>query len=221
MTVPVLSRITCLFHPLGCSALFQESGRTGMEHQGGQGQGCINVCGRPTCAPSLPGRGDDQRDPSRLWGGSGTLGLDGREDPPGSQGESEQWPGLGRHLEVRMENTVLGGAWGGKSLTWSLQADAIYDMIGFPDFILEPKELDDVYDGVSTCLWVLNLSSVEVRWGIGLKHCKGKRCLLVPFRGKCWLCARLQAGQQQNAVFTNRVLQSNLFLPNCNLGQVI
>ncbi|XP_034517668.1 endothelin-converting enzyme 2 isoform X7 [Ailuropoda melanoleuca] len=27
-------------------------------------------------------------------------------------------------------------------------ADAIYDMIGFPDFILEPKELDDVYDGV-------------------------------------------------------------------------
>lgn len=23
-------------------------------------------------------------------------------------------------------------------------------MIGFPDFILDPKELDDVYDGVST-----------------------------------------------------------------------
>lgn len=38
----------------------------------------------------------------------------------------------------------------GKPLSWSLQADAIYDMIGFPDFILEPKELDDVYDGVST-----------------------------------------------------------------------
>lgn len=30
------------------------------------------------------------------------------------------------------------------------QADAIYDMIGFPDFILDPKELDDVYDGVGT-----------------------------------------------------------------------
>uniref|UniRef100_A0A8C9XZ20 endothelin-converting enzyme 1 n=1 Tax=Sander lucioperca TaxID=283035 RepID=A0A8C9XZ20_SANLU len=29
------------------------------------------------------------------------------------------------------------------------KADAIYDMIGFPEFILEPKELDDVYDGVS------------------------------------------------------------------------
>lgn len=28
------------------------------------------------------------------------------------------------------------------------QADAIYDMIGFPEFILDPKELDDVYDGV-------------------------------------------------------------------------
>ncbi|XP_058151448.1 endothelin-converting enzyme 2 isoform X2 [Dasypus novemcinctus] len=27
------------------------------------------------------------------------------------------------------------------------KADAIYDMIGFPDFILEPKDLDDVYDG--------------------------------------------------------------------------
>ena len=31
----------------------------------------------------------------------------------------------------------------------SLQADAIYDMIGFPEFILDSKELDDVYDGVS------------------------------------------------------------------------
>lgn len=28
------------------------------------------------------------------------------------------------------------------------QADTIYDMIGFPDFILDNKELDDVYDGV-------------------------------------------------------------------------
>ncbi|KAG5836976.1 hypothetical protein ANANG_G00234360 [Anguilla anguilla] len=27
------------------------------------------------------------------------------------------------------------------------KADAIYDMIGFPDFILDHKELDDVYDG--------------------------------------------------------------------------
>ncbi|XP_064418381.1 endothelin-converting enzyme 2 isoform X1 [Latimeria chalumnae] len=27
------------------------------------------------------------------------------------------------------------------------KADAIYDMIGFPDFILDDKELDDVYDG--------------------------------------------------------------------------
>ncbi|KAM7398723.1 hypothetical protein PAMP_018040 [Pampus punctatissimus] len=27
------------------------------------------------------------------------------------------------------------------------KADAIYDMIGFPEFILDPKELDDVYDG--------------------------------------------------------------------------
>ncbi|KAG8136248.1 putative Endothelin-converting enzyme 2-like protein [Naja naja] len=27
------------------------------------------------------------------------------------------------------------------------QADAIYDMIGFPEFILDNKELDDVYDG--------------------------------------------------------------------------
>lgn len=34
-------------------------------------------------------------------------------------------------------------------LTLSLQADAIYDMIGFPEFILDQKELDDVYEGVS------------------------------------------------------------------------
>uniref|UniRef100_A0AAY4EI37 endothelin-converting enzyme 1 n=1 Tax=Denticeps clupeoides TaxID=299321 RepID=A0AAY4EI37_9TELE len=27
------------------------------------------------------------------------------------------------------------------------KADAIYDMIGFPEFILDPKELNDVYDG--------------------------------------------------------------------------
>lgn len=36
------------------------------------------------------------------------------------------------------------------TLTLPLQADAIYDMIGFPDFILDNKELDDVYDGVSS-----------------------------------------------------------------------
>uniref|UniRef100_A0A670ZJC0 endothelin-converting enzyme 1 n=1 Tax=Pseudonaja textilis TaxID=8673 RepID=A0A670ZJC0_PSETE len=30
---------------------------------------------------------------------------------------------------------------------FSIQADAIYDMIGFPEFILDNKELDDVYDG--------------------------------------------------------------------------
>uniref|UniRef100_A0A8D0HA55 endothelin-converting enzyme 1 n=1 Tax=Sphenodon punctatus TaxID=8508 RepID=A0A8D0HA55_SPHPU len=30
------------------------------------------------------------------------------------------------------------------------KADAIYDMIGFPDFILDVKELDDVYDGVDS-----------------------------------------------------------------------
>uniref|UniRef100_A0A8C4D919 endothelin-converting enzyme 1 n=1 Tax=Dicentrarchus labrax TaxID=13489 RepID=A0A8C4D919_DICLA len=29
------------------------------------------------------------------------------------------------------------------------KADAIYDMIGFPEFILDSKELDDVYDGVN------------------------------------------------------------------------
>ena len=80
-----------------------------------------------------------------------------------------------------------------------------------------------LYKGNQSSTYFIGLLSGSnvVGWGIGLKHCKGKRCLLVPFRGKCWLCARLQAGQQQNAVFTNRVLQSNLFLPNCNLGQVI
>jgi hypothetical protein len=32
-------------------------------------------------------------------------------------------------------------------------------MIGFPDFILEPKELDDVYDGVSTSAHILTFRS--------------------------------------------------------------
>uniref|UniRef100_A0A674NDR0 endothelin-converting enzyme 1 n=1 Tax=Takifugu rubripes TaxID=31033 RepID=A0A674NDR0_TAKRU len=68
-----------------------------------------------------------------------------------------------------IENTddTLGFALGAKSLKWTFKealdrlgwmdgttrqaakekADAIYDMIGFPEFILDPKELDDVYDG--------------------------------------------------------------------------
>lgn len=37
----------------------------------------------------------------------------------------------------------------GISVAISPKADAIYDMIGFPEFILDPKELDDVYDRVS------------------------------------------------------------------------
>lgn len=37
----------------------------------------------------------------------------------------------------------------GLNVAVSPKADAIYDMIGFPEFILDPKELDDVYDGVS------------------------------------------------------------------------
>lgn len=30
-------------------------------------------------------------------------------------------------------------------------------MIGFPEFILDPKELDDVYDGVSDSLFSLSI----------------------------------------------------------------
>lgn len=65
---------------------------------------------------------------------------------------------------------------GREALTWCLQADAIYDMIGFPDFILEPKELDDVYDGVSptSVLWRAALRPQRS----GLTHWEGRRCWL-------------------------------------------
>lgn len=36
------------------------------------------------------------------------------------------------------------------------QADAITDMIGFPDFILDPVKLDERYDGVSKVVFALN-----------------------------------------------------------------
>lgn len=48
-----------------------------------------------------------------------------------------------------------------------MQADAIYDMIGFPDFILDNKELDDVYDGVGSTRPVgrgLVMTSSGVPW---------------------------------------------------------
>lgn len=42
------------------------------------------------------------------------------------------------------------------------QADAIYDMIGFPEFILDPKELDDVYDGVRGSFQSMTCIKMEI-----------------------------------------------------------
>lgn len=50
-----------------------------------------------------------------------------------------------------------------------MQADAIYDMIGFPDFILDNKELDDVYDGVGST-WLVGEKLGHAKLG-GL-HCR-------------------------------------------------
>ncbi len=60
----------------------------------------------------------------------------------------------------RQVDRQVGGV---NSLTGSVfQADAIYDMIGFPEFILDPKELDDVYDGVSdSCQSCLSLLQTD------------------------------------------------------------
>lgn len=69
-------------------------------------------------------------------------------------------------------------------LSW--QADAIYDMIGFPEFILDPKELDDVYDGVSDgCLDRTRLTHVLVqmlKWTSSAPCCW--RCVIT----SSWLC---------------------------------
>uniref|UniRef100_A0A8C5UBX8 endothelin-converting enzyme 1 n=1 Tax=Malurus cyaneus samueli TaxID=2593467 RepID=A0A8C5UBX8_9PASS len=43
------------------------------------------------------------------------------------------------------------------------KADAIYDMIGFPDFILDNKELDDVYDGDSFFQNMLNFYNFSAK----------------------------------------------------------
>lgn len=96
------------------------------------------------CLPS-PGRRDDQRDPGSVRGVPGPAGLDGREDQAGCEGEGDLREGSGWETSPRPgkpPHTI--------SLLEPLptQADAIYDMIGFPDFILDNKELDDVYDGV-------------------------------------------------------------------------
>lgn len=52
----------------------------------------------------------------------------------------------GRPSQLDQQDSSL---WCGLDVAVFPQADAIYDMIGFPEFILDPKELDDVYDGVS------------------------------------------------------------------------
>lgn len=60
--------------------------------------------------PSPAGRGDDQWNPLCFWGDPGRLGLDGWEDPAGSQGESKPWLCRGRHLEAATAHWVLLGS---------------------------------------------------------------------------------------------------------------
>lgn len=129
----------------------------------------------------------------------GQLVLDGWEDPPGSQGESEQWPGLGEAPSWGRGDGEYSFKWEKLNLVSSGRCHLWYD---YSDFILEPKEL--------TCLWwrkCQKSNETAHRGGSRGSHCK--EVPLVPFRGKCWLYARLQAGQQ-NAVFTSRVCSQTL-----------
>lgn len=82
--------------------------------------------------------------------------MDGRRDEEISQREGEE---LGRSSTGEEGVTVGGGGAGqahpsipGTKSTLVLvtpQADAIYNMIGYPKFIMDPKELDKVFNDVS------------------------------------------------------------------------
>lgn len=50
--------------------------------------------------------------------------------------------GAGAHPSIPGTNSTLG-------LVTPPQADAIYNMIGYPKFIMDPKELDKVFNDVS------------------------------------------------------------------------
>lgn len=68
------------------------------------------------------------------------------------QAAKDKVPGLSQqHSDISLSDVV--SLWRHDVLkvvfVFMSQADAIYDMIGFPEFILDPKELDEVYDGVS------------------------------------------------------------------------
>lgn len=48
------------------------------------------------------------------------------------------------------------------------QADAIYNMIGYPNFIMDPKELDKVFNDVSGSLAFCPLAFLKCPWGAGI-----------------------------------------------------
>ena len=178
MTVPVLSQIMFLSHPLRMLSLISRvwKDRDGALGWTGTKDALMRVGGR-LVYPASQAEGMISEIRTAFEEALGQLVWMDEKTRQAAKEKVSSGQGWGAILRWEWRIQFWGGTWRGKSLTWSLQADAIYDMIGFPDFILEPKELDDVYDGVSTCLWVLNLSSVGVGWGVGLKHCTGKRCL--------------------------------------------
>ena len=54
------------------------------------------------------------------------------------------------------------------------QADAIYNMIGYPNFIMDPKELDKVFNDVSGSLAFCPLAFLKCPWGAGGGRCLGQ-----------------------------------------------
>ncbi|XP_045076071.1 endothelin-converting enzyme 2-like [Coregonus clupeaformis] len=87
---------------------------------------------------------------------SHALPLDYPTEQPSSQpepGEQRSAEGMINEIRTAFKDALDHLKWMDKQKRQAAKvdtywiADAIYDMIGFPDFILDPKELDDVYDG--------------------------------------------------------------------------
>ncbi|KAL2301263.1 hypothetical protein Nmel_011830 [Mimus melanotis] len=113
----------------------------------------ITICGNPdsTQAPGLGKQGAGKGDP-QPWRGCTLSTL---SPPKRCRGKGAFNPSLPQaeemisEIRAAFEVSLNQLDWMDEKTRQAAKekADAIYDMIGFPDFILDNKELDDVYDG--------------------------------------------------------------------------